>query len=216
MNYRSICNIFEVLTNFKFLMGCLRCKDSKKNQTLSTCLLSIWIMKNLWVQVEFFAKFFHLKANSQFQCEFVDHLLPCIHLAPSPLLLSSPPPHPISAPHSIHHHYVLRYHLAYAWLRRELHRVTVRLSRIPQSLACQHLGRAEPDCINRLERKSQGMTPFGLQDKRLKGHTKEWLPCIEQQWWWFKKTKLESLGLHTRVYIQVTRALKLLPKVHKP
>ena len=31
-----------------------------------------------------------------------------------------------------------------------------------------------------------------------------------------KKTKLESLGLCTRVYIQVMRALKLLPKVCEP
>ena len=113
-------------------------------------------------------------------------------------------------------HLLLRYHLAYAWLRQELCGITARLSRIPQGLACQHLGRAKPECSNRLERKSQGMTPLGLQDKWLEGHTKGWLPCTERYWWWFKKIKLRSLGLRTKVYIQVMRALKRLPKVCKP
>ena len=111
---------------------------------------------------------------------------------------------------------VLCYHLAYAWLRQGLHGVTAGLSRVPQGFAFKHLGRTEPGCDNRLRHKSQGMIPLGLQERRLKGHTKGRLSCIEQEGWWFKKTKLESLGLRTRVYIQVMRALKLLPKVREP
>ena len=112
--------------------------------------------------------------------------------------------------------YLLRYQIVYAWLWQELCGITVELSRIPQGSAYKHLGRIEPDCSNRLECESQGVMPLGLQDGRLKGHTKGWLPCIEWEGWWFKKTKLESLGLRTRAYIQVMRALKLLPKVHEP
>ena len=44
-------------------------------------------------------------------------------------------------------------------------------------------------------------------------HTKGRLPCIERRQWWFKKTKLRALVFHTRVYIQLTRAFKLLPIV---
>ena len=111
---------------------------------------------------------------------------------------------------------LLHHHLVYAWLRQELCRVTARLSGIPQGFNWKHLGRTKPDCSNRLECYSQVVIPLGLQEGWHKGHTKGWLPCIEREGWWFKKTKLESLGLRTRVYIQVTRALKLLPKVHKP
>ena len=95
-------------------------------------------------------------------------------------------------------HNVLCYHLVYAWLRQELHGITVGLSRIPQGFTYRHLGRMEPEYKIVRYMSLKGWHHLDCKRNDFESHTKGWLPCIEQL-------------LRTRQRCSVAR-LELLPQ----
>ena len=58
-----------------------------------------------------------------------------------------------------------------------------------------------------------GVTTTWTVRQTTQGYTKgEPLYRAKRKWWWFKKTKLKSLGLRTTVYIQLSRSFKAPPE----